>query len=255
VDLAGFSQAAFPLVTYPRRLVPEAMLPEPEPSFPHDKVRVAEIYSPYLWNAATLRRTSSAYHTAVHGGTHFVERRNYLDFRGLKNRGIQDIAAGVSAPKIRLLERLVPIASKDIWNRMEQADPDSFLRFAFVEESLPQEFASLEGEELKGGLGGVGKGAWKLTGFGPNECRLEVSCPQDCALYYSDGHDSHWRAFIDSTPAKIYSANGAFKAMALRQGRSEVRFVYKPKSYLALLALYFLTLAAAGSWMLLSRHD
>jgi len=69
------------------------------------------------------------------------------------------------------------------------------------------------------------------------EVRVNTSAPG--VLYWADGHDSSWRAFLDGRETPLLRANLAFKAIAVPQGRSHVRFMFDPWPFKLGLGLFY----------------
>ncbi|MBW1742172.1 MAG: YfhO family protein [Deltaproteobacteria bacterium] len=68
---------------------------------------------------------------------------------------------------------------------------------------------------------------------------IDVVTDKDGILYWSDGFDEGWRAYVNGKESPIYRANVNFKAMVLQTGRSHIDFVYqRPLFKMALLAFY-----------------
>jgi uncharacterized membrane protein YfhO len=58
-------------------------------------------------------------------------------------------------------------------------------------------------------------------------------------LYWSDGFDKGWRAYVAGKEVPIYRVNVNFKAIVLRAGSSHIDFVYqRPLFKMALLVFY-----------------
>jgi uncharacterized membrane protein YfhO len=50
-------------------------------------------------------------------------------------------------------------------------------------------------------------------------------------LVLSDTYYPGWKVFVDGSPEKIYQANYTFRAVPLRAGTYQVKFVYDPMSF------------------------
>lgn len=90
-----------------------------------------------------------------------------------------------------------------------------------------------------------------VTDYTVNGLTLRADVPQgpDRWLVYLDNADPGWRAFVDGTPAPLYVANLAFKAVKLPPGEHEVRLTYVGKGRNTLYLRYFFALGAAfGLW-------
>ena len=47
-------------------------------------------------------------------------------------------------------------------------------------------------------------------------------------LYWADGHDKNWHAYINGKEVSIYRANINFKAIRLPKGTNNIKFIYNP---------------------------
>jgi hypothetical protein len=84
-----------------------------------------------------------------------------------------------------------------------------------------------------------------------NSMELDVRSPQDKYLVVSYIYRSNWKAFIDSTPAKIYRAYGGFMCLKVPKGKHRVTFKYSPTDIyagLSLTALAFLLPLGIKKW-------
>jgi len=73
-----------------------------------------------------------------------------------------------------------------------------------------------------------------------NSIELYVASPQDKFLVLSYNYRPNWKAFIDSSPAKIYRAYGGFMCIKIPQGMHQVKFKYHPTDVYSGLFLTFI---------------
>jgi hypothetical protein len=65
----------------------------------------------------------------------------------------------------------------------------------------------------------------------PNRIRLRVDIGEGRGyLLLADSYAPGWEASIDGEPSEIIPADLAFRALAIREGKHEVEFVYRPWS-------------------------
>lgn len=83
------------------------------------------------------------------------------------------------------------------------------------------------------------------SGYNYNSVNFDVRTPADGYLYYADGYDRYWRAFVDGREVPVYRANMNFKAIAVDSAVRQVRFVYDPE-LLRWAILLFESIFAAG---------
>lgn len=80
---------------------------------------------------------------------------------------------------------------------------------------------------------------YSIRTYNHNSLSVEVSSGKDGVLYWSDGYDKNWHAYINDKEVPVYRANVNFKAIHLPEGLSQVRFVYKhPLFKLSLFVFY-----------------
>jgi hypothetical protein len=88
-----------------------------------------------------------------------------------------------------------------------------------------------------------------------NTLALDVETPADAVLYWADGFDPYWRAWVDGKEVAVHRANLAFKAAFVPAGRHAVRFEYRPTP-IVVTGLLFVAMgfagAALGVWALAS---
>ncbi len=64
-----------------------------------------------------------------------------------------------------------------------------------------------------------------------NELHLRVKAKENALLVLSDTYYPGWKAFVDGEEVKIYRANYNFRAIPLKPGGHEIKFVYNPISF------------------------
>ncbi len=69
---------------------------------------------------------------------------------------------------------------------------------------------------------------FSISQYDCNSCDMRVSTDKDGFLYWADGYDKWWDAYINGKEVPIYRANIDFKAIVLPKGENNVRFVYNP---------------------------
>jgi hypothetical protein len=72
---------------------------------------------------------------------------------------------------------------------------------------------------------------YKVVSFDVNSLTVDINAEQDGYLYYSDGFDKCWNAYVDNKPAIIRKANINFKAVPVSKGNHTVKFEYVPKFF------------------------
>jgi hypothetical protein len=67
----------------------------------------------------------------------------------------------------------------------------------------------------------------------PAEVLLEVEAPEEGFVVLADTDFPGWRVFVDGRPAAGLRANYAFRAVKVPRGPHQVRWIYRPESFLA----------------------
>jgi hypothetical protein len=98
-----------------------------------------------------------------------------------------------------------------------------------------------------GGGGGMteARARWTVRRYDYNSLDLEVETPARAVLYWADGCDPSWRAWVDGIEVVVHRANLAFKAVFVPPGRHAVRFEYRPAA-IVVTGLLFVALGFAG---------
>jgi hypothetical protein len=100
-------------------------------------------------------------------------------------------------------------------------------------------------------------GASSITQETPLELTISLDAPGGGMLVVADTYYPGWEATVDGTPAPIYRANLAFRAVKIPPGAKTVRMVYRPASLTvgaAISGLALLVCAALGMMALIRRH-
>ena len=71
----------------------------------------------------------------------------------------------------------------------------------------------------------------KIQNYESGKVEIFTDYSQSSYFVLTDTYFPGWKAFIDNLPAKIYPANGTFRAIALPAGSHVVKFVYDPLSF------------------------
>jgi hypothetical protein len=87
-----------------------------------------------------------------------------------------------------------------------------------------------------------------------NTTRWRVACPSEGWFVLRDLYWPGWRATVDGKPARIFPADGAFRAVRVGRGTHEVEFTYRPLLFLWGSALTVLTCIGMALWSLRGRH-
>jgi hypothetical protein len=100
----------------------------------------------------------------------------------------------------------------------------------------------------------VEPGRARVTHYRPEFVEVETTAEEARLLVLTDAFFPGWEAWVDDTPAPIYRANFAFRAVPVPAGRHRVRFEYRPRSFRIGLAVSGATALALGFAALVARR-
>ena len=219
-------------------------------SYSNYRITMIKPEYPFYGFAPAMQRKFTAVSTEIPWvTTHFYEMKDFFNFATDKRipPEIKKIFMGISAPKIKLVGGAVVLPPALQAQELSKLDHEEADNTVFVEEGLPPQFADLTVSIKDIGRTKPAFGKIDMMEFDPNNVLLEVDAGQDSLLYYSDGFDRSWRAFIDGKETKIYRTNAAFKSVIVEKGKHSVRFEYDPRLYKVTLFCYFAGIITAGT--------
>ncbi len=187
----------------------------------------------------------------------FLLLRNYF---GLINSGIPPLAMKemfcVGKPAFQFKRGIIVVEDNEVAAYLNKLGPEDAIRLLskWVLVNREDVDASLAGCErfriqretvidnaspAKGDLDVNGQFSYSVKKYEPNSFDIDVVTDKHGVLYWSDGFDEGWRAYVDGKEVPIYRANVNFKAIVLQKGASHIDFVYKHAPFkMALLAFY-----------------
>lgn len=68
----------------------------------------------------------------------------------------------------------------------------------------------------------------EIRSYGPNEISIDTGGDSSGVLLLSDTYFPGWKAYVDGCERVISMANGAFRAVGIKKGDRNVRFLFKP---------------------------
>jgi len=95
---------------------------------------------------------------------------------------------------------------------------------------------------------GAPKATWTVQRYDYNSLVLSIVAPRASLLYWADGYDPAWRAFLDGAEIPVQRANINFKAVRVPPGSHDLRWVYRPTGFLLAVVLYYVPIVLAVSW-------
>lgn len=87
---------------------------------------------------------------------------------------------------------------------------------------------------------------WRVKAYRYNSLSLTVTAPSRGVLYWADGYDPRWRAWVDGAEVPVHRANLAFKGVLLEPGRHAVRFQFRPTA-IVVTSVVFVALGFVGA--------
>jgi hypothetical protein len=93
--------------------------------------------------------------------------------------------------------------------------------------------------------GAAASGRLDIGRWDYNTLAVDVETPAAAVLYWADGFDPSWRAWVDGKEVAVHRANLAFKGVFVPTGRHTVRFKYQPTPIIAT-GLLFVALGFTG---------
>jgi len=92
-----------------------------------------------------------------------------------------------------------------------------------------------------------------IISYKPNEVTIGVLAGSPKFLVLSDSYYPGWRAYIDGNRAKIYEANYVMRAVYIKPGTHEVKFIFVSLSFWIGLAISLISLVILASYLALRK--
>jgi hypothetical protein len=80
---------------------------------------------------------------------------------------------------------------------------------------------------------------YSIVRYEYDSCDMKLSVNTDGILYWADGYDKGWHAYVNKEEVPVYRANKNFKAIAIPKGSSYIRFRYSPYLFKAGLIVFY----------------
>jgi hypothetical protein len=112
------------------------------------------------------------------------------------------------------------------WVLVNREEVDTSLA-GFERSQIPSERLIDIVSPAKGDLNVNGQFSYLVKKYEPNAFSIDIVTDKHGVLYWSDGFDVRWRAYVDGKEVPIYRANVNFKAILLQKGVSHIDFVFK----------------------------
>ena len=114
-----------------------------------------------------------------------------------------------------------------------------------VVDSIPEGFAAAASKSLPGVLSGV-----KVR---PNEFSVTADLKSPALLVLTDKYYPGWEVYVDGILSPVVKTNICFKGVYLISGTHHVRFIFRPRSFYAGLAVTLVSLISVGVFFLFPR--
>jgi hypothetical protein len=275
LDLAAYSGYLMPLVRGPR---PDGVLLTTAPSGTFPPTRAVTAITPpsaefeeairYLELSQRTPAAFSPFFTApdappdrsdpaatinalIHGqrASTFLMTRGYYDLvrSGASGAALAEIFA-IDRPLIQFRRDWVWLgraeARRALADAVSTTASRSLVRTSVILEKPPAGVDEEWGKPPRGG----DAGPWRsdVRRYDYNSLELEVEAPVRGVLYWADGFDPSWRAWVDGKEVPVHRANLAFKAVFVPAGRHAVRFEYRPTP-IVVTGLLFVALGFVGA--------
>jgi len=235
-DLFIFNYANRPLM-YLERDVPfstEAQVPQLT-----ERVLYSEISEVIpRFTSLLFRRASVQKNVDNPSKSTFFELKNFNVLTSIPNNNLK-VVTGVSEPTIRMYYKAIPYKEQHLDRYFKDPGEEDTLRnVLFInDKAVDEELLYDPGHE--GEISLDNSFDYRMLSYNPSDIRIEVSTKDKGFLYFSDGYDDCWNAYVDSKPVDLYRANINFKAVIVPPGTHTVRFVYKPTFHILALVSYF----------------
>ena len=135
----------------------------------------------------------------------------------------------IDRPLLQFKQGFLEIEDGNITTYLSQLGEEESVRLlegtVIISGPVGSELAELEGPFSASKEGNF---AYSIERYDYNSLLMRVDSESDGLLYWADGYDQNWHAFVDGVEVPVYRANIAFKAIQLPEGESEVSFVYDP---------------------------
>lgn len=125
---------------------------------------------------------------------------------------------------------------------LREADREDLMMLAHTTAEVPRNLSE------EAGSGPIGSA--EITAYGTGKVQMVVDADASALLVLTDQHAPGWLATIDGAPSEIIRVNGAFRAVEVPAGQSEVTFSYQPRFTHAGLAASGATALGLGVWTL-----
>lgn len=90
---------------------------------------------------------------------------------------------------------------------------------------------------------------YRVIDYDYDNLKMDVRAGTAGFVYFADGYDPAWRAFVDGKETKVYRADGNFKAIAVPPGEHAVSFSYSPTAMRGSILLFQIVFVLGVIWL------
>ncbi|GEM_PF-2289346 len=177
------------------------------------------------------------------GHTSFFDMKNFNKLKYVPDNNMR-VIAGVSQPIIGFYRKAVPYRDEHFNMYFMNPAAEGVLREVLFINDVAAVDRDLLWDARVDSVPNDDLPRYKMLKYSPSDIEIETQTQRKSFLYFSDGYDSYWKAYVDAAPVPLYRANINFKAVRVPPGEHTVRFVYRPVFHIIAIWLYFLTLLA-----------
>jgi hypothetical protein len=171
----------------------------------------------------------------------------------------------VGKPMFQFKSNVVEVKESEIPAFLRQLGPAKSVELlqetVIIDEKAAPLLAKPEGyqkaDQMISGLKEKENFSYNIERYDYNSLYMKVYTDKEGFLYWADGYDKNWHAYINGNEVPIYLANINFKAISLPKGANNIKFVYNPPFKKALYAFYgafIVCIIAAGGSSIFSRR-
>lgn len=187
-----------------------------------------------------LREKTFEYGLRMKRWSSFLLTSNYykLIHSGAPHQVIEKTFA-IGEPQFQFKRHARRVGDDGLRNFFAKMTPEEGVRFLEDTVILSQEAGG--GQPAVVPSGGPLKNPFRYTvhDYDYNSIRITAVSDEDGFLYWSDGFDKSWKAYVNGVETGIYRANVNFKAIPLIKGTNEITFVFEPALFKAALSVFY----------------
>jgi len=142
-------------------------------------------------------------------------------------RPVQNFAEGLKIPRWNSF--LLP---KNYFDLIHSGLPPEEIEKAFAIGESPLQF---DGRKM----------GFQVLDYKHGDVTLAMQTSSAGNLYWADGYDRHWHAYLDGVEIPIVRSKIHFKSVALPEGQHELVWKYRPWGFLAATLLFYVAFSAA----------